>query len=216
MLTARRLRTPDSRRPGNRNPVGTGVGQFFCRGGRQLVCSLLLAIALNAPVHAQTRQDITDPLDQFAVTHLEKLQPLSISHQVEYCGLFGMDGDGRFVATRAKRGGPDSCVPDPPKRDIQIIASYHTHGSYDRDADTEVPSFDDLLADMEEGIDGYIATPGGRVWVNYVDAEITFILCGPGCIYADPSFVECNAFLPQDTYMLEEIDQRFEDDTGIC
>ena len=77
-----------------------------------------------------------------------------------------MNHSGKLAATGPKRGRRDSCEPDEPPEDFEILASYHTHGDDTQEADTEVPSLEDLAGDIEEGIDGYIATPGGRLWLN--------------------------------------------------
>ena len=181
-------------------------------------CLLLITLLplLAGPAHAQSRSALTDDLDLFAVAHFDKVQPLSIRDQVEYCGLFGYDAAGRIAATKAVRGGRDSCDPGLEPPGFEVLASYHTHGAYARDADSEVPSVDDLLGDFEEGIDGYIATPSGRVWLNLVEEEISFQLCGKGCVYADPSFRPCPAFLPAEEYTIEALELREERDTEEC
>ncbi len=63
-----------------------------------------------------------------------------------------------------------------------------THGAYSLDYDSEAPSPDDLIGDIAEGVDGYIATPGGRLWFNDASARRAILLCGPGCLRADPDF----------------------------
>ncbi len=104
---------------------------------------------------SQSRQDLTDELDEFALSQLEKFQLRSIRENVEYCGFIGYDSLGELTATRAKRGQLDSCEPDDPPPGFDALASYHSHGAYTPEADTEVPSVDDLLADFEEDIEGY-------------------------------------------------------------
>ena len=46
----------------------------------------------------------------------------------------------------------------------------------------------DVLADEDEGIDGYVSTPGGRLW--YVDGAELIVshICGVGCHTKDPNF----------------------------
>ena len=65
-----------------------------------------------------------------------------------------MNHAGKLAATGPKRGRRDSCEPDEPPEDFEILASYHTHGAYTQEADTEMPSLEDLAGDIEEGIDG--------------------------------------------------------------
>lgn len=178
---------------------------------------LLIAAFLWAnPVAAQDRGFLAGDLDRFAAVHFDIIQPLSIADGVEYCGLLGFDAAGNLMATPARRGRADSCRPDDGPPGFEVLASYHTHGAYDRDADTEVPSLDDLQSDIDEGIDGYIATPGGRLWLNDTEARESVLLCGPGCIESDPDFRPCPAFLPEDRYTVHTLRARADNDTGAC
>ena len=124
---------------------------------------------------------------RFAKRVLDAAQAASIANNREYCGYIGLNDQGDFVATPAKQGRQNSCLARRP-RDIQILASYHTHGAFTTDYDTEVPSVSDLEADIFEGIDGYIATPGGRVWYDDSSREAAVLLCGPNCVHSDPAF----------------------------
>ena len=156
-------------------------------------------------------------IDQFAITHLDKVQRLSIRDNIEYCGLLIINSVGEISATKAQAGDRDSCEIDSEfGEDTMIVASYHTHGAYSLDADTEVPSIDDLEGDFEEGIDGYISTPAGRVWVNRVEDEKSYLLCDTTCVIADPDFKACPRFLPAKSYTIETLEQREENDTGEC
>jgi hypothetical protein len=178
----------------------------------------IIALALVQPALAQTRQDLVDKVDIFAVDHLDALQQQSFRDGVEYCGYFGVDDAGNIVASPALAGEEYGCdieeIEIPPE--LEVIASYHTHGPYSPDAYNEVPSEDDILGDFEEGIDGYISTPSGRVWVNLVDDEVSVQLCGPGCVLADPNYQECAAHLPAQQYTLESLEAHFENDPGYC
>ena len=171
---------------------------------------------LPALAGAQSLTGIEDEVDRFAVRHLHQVQLVSIRDNREYCGVIGYDSAGNLMATGPIRGEVGSCDPgdDPPG--FEAVASYHTHGAYSRDADTEVPSMDDLLGDFEEGIDGYIATPGGRVWLNLADEEVSFMLCGRGCVREDPAFRPCPAFLPALEYTIDTLEEREDADTGDC
>lgn len=55
-------------------------------------------------------------------------------------------------------------------------------------ADIEVPSLEDMIGDIEEGIDGYIETPGGRLWFNDARARRVTLLCGSECVASDRWF----------------------------
>lgn len=182
-------------------------------GGGIIVAAGLLA---PPPAAAQDRSTLTDELDRFAAAHFDRIQPQSVADGAEYCGLLGFDAAGKLATTPAKRGKPDSCRPDDAPAGFEVLASWHTHGAYDRDADTEVPSLDDLFSDIEEGIDGYIATPGGRLWLNDAGARQSVLLCGAGCIKADPEYRPCPAFPPGDSYTPDTLRARAENDTGGC
>lgn len=185
---------------------------FSCMG-------LLLGVPLISCATGQSIQlsdSELDELHQFAVEHLDTVQPISIRDGVEYCGLFGYDTRGKLVATQAHKGKVDSCRPQNEPPGFTILASYHTHGSFTMDADTEVPSEDDLLGDIEEEIYGYVATPSGRVWFNDWQTQEAVMLGGKGTISADPRFRDCLAFMPGNQYTVPELIRRADEDSGEC
>ena len=55
------------------------------------------------------------------------------------------------------------------------------------DVPAEFPTTLDMESDEEEGIDGYVAVPDGRLW--YIDTEAMEIyqICGVGCVLQDPA-----------------------------
>lgn len=116
-----------------------------------------------------------------------KIQPRSIRENVEYCGYLGYDEDGVLRATDPARGEEHSCAADWPEG-FDPVASYHTHGGYLEDTFSELPSDYDIEGDAAEGIDGYVATPGGRLWyIDSVEMEAGLI-CGIGCLPMDGDF----------------------------
>lgn len=148
--------------------------------------SWILAISLAAVplgASAQSAQELALVKGVFA-----QLQPLSIRKNREYCGYIGVTADGTLTATKAKKGSKSSCLANDPVELEQIYASYHTHGGFSRGYASETPSVDDIEGDQEEGIDGWVATPGGRLW--YVDTEAMDIriICGIGCLPMDAKF----------------------------
>jgi hypothetical protein len=177
---------------------------------------VVAAIMSVAVATAQDRSQLTGEANIFAVAHLDKIQTRSFSDGAEYCGLIGYDAQGALKATQAKKGRADSCRPDEDPDALDVIATYHTHGAFTFDADTEVPSIDDLKGDIEEETNGYIATPGGRVWFNDSAGEETRLLCGRGCVVSDPNFKECQGFLPSNKYTVQDLEVREDEDTGAC
>lgn len=120
---------------------------------------------------------------------LSAIQPQSIAENVEYCGVIGLNHAGNLVASRPTRGEEAYCESYTPSNIAVETASYHTHGGFSADYVNEVPSVDDIEADMADGVDGYIATPGGRLWYNDIEAEEIYQLCGLGCLPSDPLFI---------------------------
>lgn len=120
---------------------------------------------------------------------MAQLQVKSIAANREYCGYLIENWQGNLKMTRARKGRQDSCAPRPPNAWLNIIASYHTHGAFSRDSMAEFPSLSDVDADIKDGVDGYVATPGGRLWfIDTRRGEIRLI-CGLGCLPSDPDFV---------------------------
>ena len=118
----------------------------------------------------------------------DAVQAASIAQNVEFCGYVGFDAAGKLVATPATRGDEGSCLSDDPVGLEVITASYHSHGAHSADYFNEVPSGADMEGDADEGIDGYVATPAGRL--SYIDSVdmVASQLCGVGCLRADPAF----------------------------
>ena len=139
----------------------------------------------------------------FATQVLDDLQDRSFLENREYCGLIGVDASGAFVATPAVRGRRSSCVPGPAFEDMVVLASYHTHGGHSADYDSEVPSSTDLEADMDDAVDGYIATPGGRLWYHDARAESVELICDATCLTQDPDYDEDDVDPFYDQYDLE-------------
>ena len=147
------------------------------------IAFIFIAMSLATAAGAQDKS-----LVAAARATLAKLQQPSFGANREYCGLIGIAPNGQIVATRARKGRVDSCRPRDFSSRVDVVASYHTHGAFDADVDAEVPSVDDILADQSEGIDGFISTPGGRLW--FVDGKrgAAIQLCGLNCLPSDPEF----------------------------
>lgn len=145
---------------------------------------LVFAVLIGIPhVQAQTAQETG-----FAKAVLSQLQSKSIREDREYCGYIARRDDGTLIATTARRGQLDHCTPRLPREDVELVASFHTHGAYDYDADSELPSPEDLEADIFEQVDGWVSTPGGRLWFNDHETATTRQICGIGCLPSDPAF----------------------------
>lgn len=147
------------------------------------LASAIIAGFLASPAAAQSPEEIALMRQVFA-----ELQTRSFESRREYCGYVGVNAAGELAISQPTRGRRNSCLAEEPVNLEVVYASFHTHGSYRDEEGDEVPSVSDIEADADEGIDGYVATPGGRLW--YVDTEdmVTYQICGRGCLPQDPSF----------------------------
>lgn len=149
------------------------------------VCTLVLlgtAVLSSKPAAAQSPSETAA-----ARAILSELQFDSFDNNREYCGTIAINDDGAYIYSRVRRGRKDSCRP-PNAWGGEVIASFHTHAGFDFDADSEVPSPADVYSDFDEGINGYVATPGGRFW--FIDGQnlTVSMICGIGCLPQDPDF----------------------------
>ncbi|MCI2394977.1 DUF4329 domain-containing protein [Aliiroseovarius sediminis] len=117
-----------------------------------------------------------------------KVQPISIRANREYCGYIGYDRSGKLVASKAWRGGKGTCRARDPENLVKVVASYHTHGAFSSRYANEVPSGDDMMTDEIEGVNGWVATPGGRLWYIDTRSMVTRQICGIGCLPMDANF----------------------------
>ena len=162
---------------------------------------LTAAFILAAPfAAAQSAEEIA-----IAKATLGALQGPSFDNNREYCGYFAYDENEDLVATPATTGGQDSCLYEGPEDGFVMVLSYHTHGRFDTEYAAEVPSVSDIEADEGEGIDGFVATPGGRLW--YVDTTDMIVrqICGLGCLPQDPRFIEGDAGPVENSYTYQEL-----------
>jgi hypothetical protein len=147
---------------------------------------LLAAAALPMPVAAaEPGYSIAERALVTAVLALA--QARSFAEGREVCGYVLRDAAGHLRLTGPVSGEGGTCsAPWPATGDV--LASWHTHGGYDVDMWNELPSGRDIQADHLEGVDGWVATPGGRLWHVDGAAMTATLVCGPGCIAQDPDF----------------------------
>ena len=145
--------------------------------------SVLIFFAAG-PAFAQDRTE-----HQLARATLHALQAPSFAKQKEFCGYIGYNEHGELVATKANLGTVAGCVAILPDK-FAPTASYHTHGDFDFEYLSEIPSDIDIEGDARERVNGYISTPGGRLW--FVDSRKMEVrqLCGMGCLPVAPNFVK--------------------------
>lgn len=145
----------------------------------------------------------TQRLDTFARGYLNTAQALSFRDGIEYCGFFFVDAAGAIASTEPSPGEAGSCrIGNPPNG---VVAGWHTHSAYDRDVIGEVPSPRDMAITFEIGLDGYVATPGGRLWRMNSRAQNAEQVCSAGCLLTDPAFVEDPRFTVRNSYTLPSL-----------
>lgn len=172
---------------------------------RSIFALSLVCCWLSNALAAQSLDEAT-----LARETLRKLQAPSFEKQSEFCGYLGYNGKGQLIATEASRGDEASCSPFFPK-DFAPVASYHTHGGFDEEYMSEVPSDIDVEGDAAERVNGYISTPGGRLW--YVDSRKMEVrqLCGLGCLPVAPDFVKGADGKIEMRYSYEELLKKLEE-----
>ena len=165
----------------------------------------MAVVVFTTPVLAQ-------PLDEEALIRqtLSELNVLSFRDGIEYCGYVGFTEDGTLAVSEPTAGDESSCLSDDPVNLDVITASYHTHGDFSTEYSSETPSGADMEGDEEEGIDGWVSTPGGRLW--YIDTTdmVTFQVCGIGCLAQDPNFIEGDDGFIAEEYTYDELVERLE------
>lgn len=143
---------------------------------------LLIALVLAGSVQAQDATELAVAKDVLA-----SIQPRSFDKGKEFCGYIGFNEQAEMVASTPVEGTKDSCGAAFP-RNLAVTASYHTHGDFDPGYFNELPSKVDVDGDREFYMNGYVATPGGRLW--FIDTQVMTItqVCGVGCLPVAPSF----------------------------
>jgi hypothetical protein len=128
----------------------------------------------------------------FAQTQLDAMQARSFAEKVELCAIIYEDSDGELGTSRLLAGDEATCdLRYFDKPGMAPLASIHTHGAFDEDYDSEVPSLIDLEGDIADELDGYVATPGGRLWRIDWRAERAELVCREGCLRQDPDYRPC-------------------------
>jgi len=171
---------------------------------KHLSLAAVLACGLPAVLPAQSREEI-----EFMTGFFTRLQSHSFAKESEYCGFLGRGANGRLRVTQPLQGNRDSCRLEWP-RDMEVIASYHTHGTFDFTYQNELPSDVDMLSDQQLGVDGWIATPGGRIW--HIDSKrmVAAQVCGTGCLPIAPNFYKAQAGDIAATYTYDELVERLQ------
>lgn len=141
-----------------------------------------MALWLAWPATAQSVDE-----RKYMVHLLNRLQGPSFVQSREYCGFLVRMPTGKLTTGRISPGTRDGCAPHWPEQG-QVIASFHTHGGFTEEHYSEIPSVLDIRSDSSNGIGGWIATPGGRMWYVNGPRRTARQVCGIGCLKKDPLF----------------------------
>ena len=182
------------------------------------LCALAFAVIIFNQVtreRAPARERVvsTDTLTRYARAELEEVQSRSIARNQEYCGVIFEDEGGNLQTSKIYEGGRAQCAFDwGVPLGNHVVASFHTHGGYDEDFDSEVPSVEDVATDIDARIDGFVSTPGGRIWHVEWQEGVAVQMCGEGCIEQDPKYARATARGGQErlplTLSLEDLQER--------
>ena len=179
------------------------------------VCGLLWAGIVLHNARNRLASDIFEPavplaeVEAFAKQQLADIQQRSFTEKVELCGIVAERSTGELVTREVIVGENATC--DISYFDVSSLlprATFHTHGAHDPDYDSEVPSVIDLEGDIADELDGYVSTPGGRLWHNDWRMKQARLVCGKNCLPADPAYRDCDTLKPEKTYTVASLKQR--------
>ena len=141
---------------------------------------------------------------------LTQLQQITRRTGVETCGHLYRDRAGKLKITPISRGGESFCDQDWQDRpDRELLAFFHSHGLYEPEIDSEVPTAFDIRSIMAPPpIDGWVVTPGGRIWHLDAASRSARLICGIGCAGSDPEFVKGDWGPIKNRYTLRELQRR--------
>ncbi|WP_210526242.1 DUF4329 domain-containing protein [Rubellimicrobium arenae] len=151
-------------------------------------------IVTTGPFPGARRHDVVEATATgteraFVTAILTDLQHRSFAENREFCGYIGLAPDGTWMSTPILGGTEASCPLPRIPPEMRLVASFHTHSTYSPYYASEWPTSQDVATDAIDDIDGYIATPGGRLWHVDTDTMTVRQLCGRGCLPQDPNYI---------------------------
>ena len=163
---------------------------------------LILLGACAAPAPPPAAPATSSNVQTYARGVLNSLAGPSFTEEIEFCGYIFEDDNGDLAHTIAA-GSLDFC--DYGSAPATTVASYHTHGNYEPNYDSEIPSVDDLEGSIDIGYDDYLGTPGGRFWINRADG-VSELICGAGCLKSDPNYLPDPTLPVDNRYTLRDLE----------
>ena len=178
---------------GSASPAGgtrpPGIAPTLGPAQTASISTLASAPGAQALVRPPTAESTGTGVERAYVTGiLRDLQVISFRENREYCGYIGLTAQNQLMRTEFSRGVEAGCALPQIPEGMRVLASFHTHSTYSPLYASEFPTSQDLASDAFLGVDGYIATPGGRLWYHDSDTLTVRQLCGPGCLPQDPNY----------------------------
>jgi hypothetical protein len=187
----------------------TGISSGSSTGALYPVGAIAASSGMVQPGRTPVAPTPPDPQERaLATAILTDLQIRSFAENREYCGYLVRDGNGRLVTGPVNAGIEDACPLPQIPRGFDAVASFHTHSTYSPWFQSEFPTVQDMLTDAATGTNGFISTPGGRLW--YVDGRALVVtqLCGRGCLPQDPNYDPTDDGVVRQSYTLDELRRR--------
>lgn len=186
------------------------------------IAILWVAIVVHSAWNVKGPEDFVVTVSQgevqdFAAARLDAMQPRSFAENVELCAIIFENDTGALGSSPVRAGDEATCdlrYFDEPG--MAPVATIHTHAAFSAEYDSEVPSVLDLQGDIGEGFDGYIATPGGRLWRNDANTGRAVLVCGEGCLTSDPAYRACRDDTIAQSYTLAQLAARARRPVAEC
>lgn len=181
-----------------------------------------VVIVVRAASNVKQPEDFVVTVSQsdvqaFARERLDEMQARSFAEKVELCTIIFEDNRGDLGTTRVRAGDEAACdlrYFDEPG--MAPLASIHTHGAFDAKYDSELPSLLDIEGDIESELDGYVATPGGRLWRVDWKQQRAVLVCREGCLRQDRAYRSCPGDPVATTYTLSQLTVRDRQPVAQC
>ncbi|MEM7724262.1 MAG: DUF4329 domain-containing protein [Pseudomonadota bacterium] len=147
-----------------------------------ILLSTLAILVSTLPAKAQDAAETA-----FVRGLMESMNALSVRFDREVCGFILREPDGTYSSTKVSWGGHASCASLPLEEGVTVVSSWHTHAAYSVNYDNEVPSIQDVEGDIRFGVNGWVGTPGGRLWFVDSKTETIRVVCDLDCLPSDPN-----------------------------
>lgn len=169
---------------------------------------LILAVVMSLGLSQGAKAQSTDETE-FVTALLTNLNALSVEFNREVCGYVLRRPGGPLEASKVSWGTNASCASLQIPPGYEVVSSWHTHAAWAPGYDGEVPSTIDVEGDMRMGVNGWLSTPGGRLWFINGQTGDMHQVCGRDCLPSDPGFFPEEHGPVEKRYTLHALRTRF-------